>query len=231
METSNKQQGAAIRAVVFDLDGVLANTEDLYEEACSAVLGRRGLTYDPPLREQMMGRPVADALRIMIEAHNLPDSIEAMFDECREVLYGLMATALAPMPGVTELLDRLDAAQLPAAVATSALPEYAEFVLTQLDLRRRFQFVLTSADVTNGKPDPEVYLLASRRLELSPEQIMVLEDSANGCRAAVAAGAFTVAVPNRHTAKHKFDGARFIANTLCDSRILEALPLQRDEAN
>jgi HAD superfamily hydrolase (TIGR01509 family) len=231
MELPNDQPNVSLQAVVFDLDGVLANTEDLYEEACSAVLGRRGLTYDPPLREQMMGRPVADALRIMIEAHDLPDSIEALFDECREVLYGLMATALAPMPGVTELLERLDATKLPAAVATSALPEYAEFVLTRLDLKRRFQFVLTSADIKNGKPDPEVYLLASRRLELPPSEMMVLEDSANGCRAAVGAGAFTVAVPNRHTAKHNFDGVRFIAETLCDLRILDALWLPRQAAN
>ncbi|HEX4412376.1 MAG TPA: HAD family phosphatase [Lacipirellulaceae bacterium] len=225
MENFSGQNARALRAVVCDLDGVLANTEDLYEEACSAVLGRRGLTYDPPLREQMMGRPVADALRIMIEAHNLPDPIEALFDECREVLYGLMATALAPMPGVVELLDRLSAAKLPAAVATSALPEYAEFVLTQLDIKRRFQFVLTSADVKHGKPDPEVYLLAGQRLELPPGEMMVLEDSANGCRAAVAAGAFTVAVPNRHTAQHDFSGARFVANTLCDPRIPEVLSL------
>jgi HAD superfamily hydrolase (TIGR01509 family) len=213
-----------LRAVVFDLDGVLANTEDLYEQACVAVLGRRGLTYDPPLREQMMGRPVADALRIMIEAHNLPDSIELLFDECRELLYGLMATELAPMPGVVELLDQIDSRGLPAAVATSALPDYAEFVLSRLDLKRRFQFVLTSADIVRGKPDPEIYLMAADRLKLQPPQMMVLEDSANGCRAAVSAGAFTIAVPNRHTAMHDFAGVQFVAETLADPRILASLP-------
>src|SRR4051794_1026899 len=62
MDASIEKFPTALRAVVFDLDGVLANTEDLYEQACVAVLGRRGLTYDPPLRERMMGRPVADAL-------------------------------------------------------------------------------------------------------------------------------------------------------------------------
>jgi pseudouridine-5'-monophosphatase len=225
MDSSKDQTETRLKAVVFDLDGILANTEDLYDEACSTVLGRRGLTYDAPLREQMMGRPVVDALQIMIDAHKLSDPMEAIMDECREVLYGLMATSLAPMPGVSELLDRLDSAKLPAAVATSALPEYAEYVLTRLDFKRRFQFVLTSADIARGKPDPEIYLLASGRLELSPPQMMVIEDSANGCRAGVAAGAFTVAVPNRHTAKHNFAGAQFVADTLRDSRILEALSL------
>ncbi len=97
-------------------------------------------------------------------------------------------------------------------------------MLTRLELKQHFRFVLTSEDISRGKPDPEVYLLACQQLELSPNQIMVLEDSANGCRAAVAAGAFTVAVPNRHTAKHDFSGARFIAETLADPRIRAALP-------
>jgi pseudouridine 5'-phosphatase len=212
-----------LRAVVFDLDGILANTEDLYEAACETVLGRRGKTYDPSLRERMMGRPVADALQIMIDAHGFPDPIDAMMLECREVLNGLMATSLALIPGVTELLDQLQAKGLPVAVATSALREYADFVLARLDLKRRFRFVLTSEDIHRGKPDPEVYLLAAARLELAPAQMVVLEDSANGCRAAVAAGAFTVAVPNRHTSGHSFTGVQFIADTLADPRILAAL--------
>ncbi len=219
---------ADLRAVVFDLDGVLANTEDLYEEACVAVLGRRGKTYDPPLREQMMGRPVADAIRIMIEAHDLTDPADVLLQECRQVLNGLMATLLAPMPGVVELLDRLQTATVPVAVATSSLHEYADFVLSQLGLKQRFRFVLTAEDITRGKPDPEIYRLASERLGLRPQQVMVLEDSANGCRAAVDAGAYAVAVPNRHTAKHDFAGAKFTAKSLSDPRILETLlsPMQ-----
>jgi HAD superfamily hydrolase (TIGR01509 family) len=229
--TSNSinESAATLRAVVFDLDGVLANTEDLYEQACASVLGRRGRTYDEPLREQMMGRPAADAIQIMIDSHRLDEPLDAVIEECREVMEVLLATSLAPMPGVVEFLDRLKAAGLPIAVATSALGEYADFVLTRLDILHRFRFVLTSQDISRGKPDPEVYLLASERLDLSPSQIMVLEDSANGCRAAVAAGAFTVAVPNRHTAKHDFAGARLIAETLADPRIRAAIGIATRE--
>jgi len=212
-----------LSVVAFDLDGILANTEDLYEKACGEVLGRRGLTYEAPLREQMMGRPVLDAIQIMIDAHALDDPIDAMLLECREVLNGFMQTYLAPMPGVVELLDRLKAAGVPVAVATSALREYADYVLTRLEIKQRFRFILTSEDVTNGKPAPDIYLLAAKRFGVPAEQMMVLEDSANGCRAAVAAGAFAVAVPNRHTQKHSFEGARFVADTLADPRILEAL--------
>jgi pseudouridine-5'-monophosphatase len=212
-----------LEAVVFDLDGLLVNTEDLYEQAGYTVLRRRGKTYDADLREQMMGRPVVDAIQLMIDCHSLPDTLEALMGECKEVLDGLMATSLVPMPGVEKFLDDLASANIPIAVATSATPEYAEHVLAKLALKDRFQFILTAADINRGKPNPEVYLLAAKRLGIKPSQMMVLEDSGNGCRAGVAAGAYTVAVPNRHTRDHKFPNVRLIADTLADPRIRETL--------
>lgn len=216
-----------IRAVVFDLDGLISNTEDLYEQAGETVLRRRGKIYDAELREKIMGRPVAVAIQMIIDCHSLPDRAEDLMYECGEVLQELIATSLAPMPGVVELIDALQAADIPIAVATSATPEYADNVLTRLNFKDRFRFILTAADIQHGKPDPEIYLLAAKWLGIAPEQIMVLEDSANGCRAGVAAGAFTVAVPNRHTRHHNFAGARFVADSLKDPRIRETLGLER----
>lgn len=214
-----------LRAVVFDLDGLIANTEDLYERAGDEVLRRRGKIYEPALREQMMGRPVADSLRIMIEHHALPDALDDLLRESQEVMAELLATSLEAMPGLYDLLDALEAADMPAAVATSGTRNYADDGLSRLGVIGRFRFILTAEDIHRGKPDPEVYVLAAERLQLAPLAMMVLEDSTNGCRAAVAAGAFTVAVPNRHTRGHDFTGARFVADTLADPRIRQALRL------
>jgi HAD superfamily hydrolase (TIGR01509 family) len=214
-----------IRAVVFDLDGLLINSEDLYEQAGETVLRRRGKTYDAELREQMMGRPVVDAIRLMIDCHSLPDSVDSLICECKDVLMALMATSLDTMPGVENLLDELQAAGIPIAVATSGTREYAHGVLTRLGLKDRFQFILTAEDIERGKPDPSVYLLAAERLGIEPREMLVLEDSGNGCRAAVAAGAHAVAVPNRHTREHKFTGAQFVAETLADPRIRASLSI------
>ena len=96
-------------------------------------------------------------------------------------------------------------------------------MLTTLGLKNRFRFILTSQDIHRGKPDPEIYRLAAAHLGIPPSQMMVLEDSGNGCRAAVAAGAYTVAIPNRHTRDHKFEGVKLVADTLADPRILNAL--------
>jgi len=215
----------SLRAVVFDLDGLLINSEDLYEQAGELLLQRRGKDYDAKLREKMMGRPAVDAIRLMIDYHSLPDRLEDLLCECNEILESLMANSLAPMPGVEELLADLQRTRLPIAIATSGMREYADRALTRLDLKGYFRFVLTAEDIRRGKPDPEVYLLAAERLGLTPREMMVLEDSANGCRAAVAAGAYTVAVPNRHTRDHEFMGVQLIADTLADPRIRAALQL------
>ncbi len=212
-----------LEAVVFDLDGLLINSEDLYLEAGDQLLRRRGKTHDAALREQMTGRPARDALRIMIAYHRLPDTVDALAAESRAVLESLLDTSLEAMPGLHALLDAIEGAGLPAAVATSATRRFAGDLLARLDLNPRFRFVLAAEDVAHGKPAPDVYLLAAKRLGLPPERMMVLEDSGIGCRAALAAGALTVAVPNRHTRDHDFTGVALVADTLADPQILQAL--------
>ena len=212
-----------LAAVVFDLDGLIVNSEDVYEQADVEVLRRRGKIYDDDLRSQMMGRPTSESLRKMIQWHALEDSVELLDAERSKLRDTLLEASLAPMPGLVDLLAALEAARIPKAIATSGDRAYAADVLGRLDLHARFKFVLTAEDVLHGKPAPDVYQLAAQRLGLTPPQTMVLEDSENGCRAGVAAGAFTVAVPNRHTRGHDFAGVEFVAETLADPRILQTL--------
>lgn len=215
-----------LSAVVFDLDGLIVNSEDVYEQADVEVLRRRGKVYDAELRAQMMGRPTAESLRAMIEWHALDDTIELLEAERSLLRDKLLEQSLEPMPGLHALLDALEAADMPKAIATSGHRTYAAYVLGRLELHARFEFVLTSEDVVHGKPAPDVYQLAAQKLGLTSPQTMVLEDSVNGCRAGIAAGAFTVAVPNRHTQGYDFGGVRFIADTLADPRILESLEIR-----
>jgi pseudouridine 5'-phosphatase len=212
-----------LSAVVFDLDGLIVNSEDVYEQADVEVLRRRGKVYDGELRAKMMGRPTAESLRAMIEWHALEDTVELLEAERSLLRDKLLKISLDAMPGLHGLLHFLEAAGVPKAIATSGHRSYAADVLGRLDLHTRFEFVLTSEDVTHGKPAPDVYQLAAARLGLRPSETMVLEDSVNGCLAGVSAGAFTVAVPNRHTRDYEFAGVEFVAETLADPRILRAL--------
>ena len=212
-----------IRGVAFDLDGLLVNTEELYQHVGTELLARRGRLFDADLLDQMMGRPQQVSLQIMIDWHGLSDTIEGLAREAHEIFAGLLDTRLEPMPGAVSLVDMLLARGIPRGVATSSGPEFAHDVLGRVGLRERFGFILTAADVAHGKPHPEIYETAAQRLGVATGEMLVLEDSANGCRAAVAAGAVVIAVPGGHSRRHDFAGARLIADSLADPRIHDML--------
>lgn len=214
----------AIAAVAFDLDGLLVNTEELYQDVGTEILRRRGRSFDADLLDAMMGRPQQVALATMIEWHSLADTVETLAAETKEIFQSLLDTRLAPMPGALDLIARLEQNDIPKGVATSSGPEFAEDVLGRVQLYDRLAFVLTSADVTEGKPHPEIYQTAAARHGIKPAQMLVFEDSAAGCRAAVAAGALVVAVPGGHSRRHDFSGAHLIADSLADPRIHALLP-------
>lgn len=215
-----------LQAVVFDLDGLMFNTEQLYQQVGTELLRRRGKTFGPDLLDRIMGRRTHVALQMMIDWHKLPDTVEILSAESAEIFSGILETQLAQMPGLGELLDALEAAGLRKAIATSSVRAFTLRVLGYFDFAPRFEFILTAEDVTEGKPDPEIYLTAAKRLKLEPGQVMVLEDSHNGCRAAIAAGAFAVAVPGVHSRDHDFSGAKLVADSLADPRIYAALGLR-----
>jgi HAD superfamily hydrolase (TIGR01509 family) len=214
------------KAVAFDLDGLMFNTEELYQEVGATMLRRRGKLFDGALLDAMMGRPAEAALRIMIDYHRLDDSVAALAAETDEIFATLLDERLEQMPGLAELLDALERAKVPKAIATSSGPEFARAVLDKFALAPRFALVLTCDDVREGKPHPEIYLLAASRLNVSPGELVVLEDSANGCRSAVAAGAVVVAVPSGHSLRHDFSGVALVAESLADRRLYELLRLE-----
>jgi HAD superfamily hydrolase (TIGR01509 family) len=163
----------------------------------------------------------------MIDYHQLDATVEQLAAENEEVFVAILDQRLELMPGVSDLLAALEQAKLPKAIATSSGPAFVANVLGRFKLGPRFQFILTCDDITHGKPDPEIYLKAARRFELDPSEMLVLEDSQNGCRAAVAAGAFAVAVPAGHSRTHDFHGARLVIDTLADPRLYAVLGLMK----
>jgi HAD superfamily hydrolase (TIGR01509 family) len=210
------------RAAVFDLDGLMFNTEELYQQVGTELLRRRGYEFTEELLDQMMGRPSGVALQIMIDTHTLKATVEELLAETDEIFPGILKAKLAPMPGLLELLAKLEEHKIPKGIATSSRRSFVEHVLGVFQFAPRFSPILTSEDITHGKPHPEIYLLAANRLGIAPGEMLVFEDSQNGCKAAVAAGAIAVAVPGDHSRRHDFTGAALVADTLGDQRI-EAL--------
>jgi HAD superfamily hydrolase (TIGR01509 family) len=214
------------RAVVFDLDGLMFNTEELYQDVGTEMLRRRGKTFDAELLDGMMGRPATAALQLMIDYHGLKCTVVELMTETDSIFASLLEDRLEQMPGLADLLIALELAGIPKAIATSSGPAFVRRVLNHFELAPRFEFYLTCDDVRDGKPHPEIYLLAAERLGISPTEMLVLEDSQNGCRAAVAAGAIVVAVPGGHSRRHQFPGAALIAESLADPRLYDLLLLE-----
>ena len=214
-----------IHAVVFDMDGLMFNTEDVYTVAGTELLRRRGCVFTEDLKDAMMGLPPEPSFMRMIQWHGLKDDWESLAQECNEIFLGLLEGRLALMPGLMELLDALERADIPKAIATSSAPSLVAACLGPFNLAPRFRFILTSEDIVHGKPNPEIYLRAAERFGLPPADVLVLEDSQNGCRAAAAAGAYAVAVPGHHSRRHDFSGAKLVIDSLADPRLYQALGL------
>jgi HAD superfamily hydrolase (TIGR01509 family) len=214
----------AIKAVVFDFDGLMFNTEEIFNRSGQELLRRRGLEMTPNLLALMMGRRADEAFPLMIAALGLTETPAELRAEERVIFQDLLWTHVAPMPGLFELLTHLEQRAIPKGVATSSRRPYIESVLQKFELVERFDLLLTSEDVVEGKPHPEIYLTAASRLGVRPAEMLVLEDSENGTRSAAAAGAVAVSIPHEHSRHHDFSSATFVAERLDDPKILRLLP-------
>src|ERR687891_246549 len=138
----------APRAVVFDLDGLMFNTEELYVEVGTELLRRRGYEFTQELLDQMMGRPSRVALQIMIDTHTLRATVEELLAETDEIFPEILDARLAPMPGLLDLMTALERHAIPKAIATSSRRSFVETVLEKFNFQPRFSPILTSEDIT-----------------------------------------------------------------------------------
>lgn len=205
-----------IRAVCFDLDGLMFNTEHVFYDAATELLARRDRQMSHDVMNVLIGRRPLESFKALVTYLQLDDDPDALLAESRVIFENLLPQRLAPMPGLHELLDRIEARGLPKGVATSSPRYYLHDVLNRFELLPRFPMTLTAEDVTQGKPAPEIYLKAAAALGVEPAEMLVLEDSQAGTQAGVAAGAHVVSVPHEFTAAHNFQGARHIASSLRD---------------
>ena len=186
--------GDCLQAVLFDMDGLLIDSEPLWFEVETEVMERLGGVWTPADQQALLGSSLDPAVRYFLARARVP----ADPAEVREwMVGGIVAKVLEHgakiMPGATELVAAVAASGLPYALVTSSRRRFVDAVLAQTGLR--FPVVVSGSDVRRGKPDPEPYLLAARRLDVPPASCLVLEDSATGVTAAEAAGCFVVAVP------------------------------------
>jgi HAD superfamily hydrolase (TIGR01509 family) len=176
-----------LKAVIFDLDGVIADSHPLHHAAWKTLLAEEGHTVsDTEMDFILAGRQRVEILRHYLG--ELPEERIAALGRRKDELYQGRAHLLAPMPGLGTLLDELEAAGIAKAVATSAAPARTVETLKAFGMEQRFQVVLTSTDAKKAKPDPEIFLLTAAKLNVRANEALVIEDSVAGVQAAKAAG-------------------------------------------
>lgn len=184
------------KAVIFDMDGLLCDTEALYRDVMIATVAEMGHEMPMPLFLSLVGMPavVGDA---RVQDH-LGESfdIAAWRGLVSERVAAACAVGIDLKPGVIEMLDRLDALGLPRAIATSSGHPAVQAHLGPSGILPRFNAVIADGDYSRGKPNPDPYLVAAERLGVAPEFCLALEDSYNGVRAASAAGTMAVMIPD-----------------------------------
>jgi HAD superfamily hydrolase (TIGR01509 family) len=182
-------------AVVFDLDGVLVQSEEIWDEVREAFARERGARYDTGAQRAMMGMSSTEWSRYMHEELGVPDPPDAISDEVVRRMEARYRERLPLIDGATEAVRRI-AAVWPLGLASSSNRPLIEAVLELSGLAPFFHAIVSSEEVPRGKPAPDVYLEAARRLGVQSERCTAVEDSHNGIRSAKAAGMRVIAIPN-----------------------------------
>jgi HAD superfamily hydrolase (TIGR01509 family) len=186
-----------IDAVVFDLDGVLLDSEEIWDRAREELAKERGGRWHDRAQRDMMGMSSKEWSRYMHDVIGLEEPPEEINREVVRRLTEFYREELPAIPGAHEAVERL-AACWPLGLASSSNRELIDLALELLGVKHLFKATVSSEEVERGKPAPDVYLEAARRLGVEPTRAAAIEDSHNGILAARAAGMHVVAIPNRH---------------------------------
>jgi HAD superfamily hydrolase (TIGR01509 family) len=186
-----------IEAVVFDLDGVLLDSEQVWDEVREQLVKERGGRWHERAQTEMMGMSSVEWARYMHDELDVPEPPEEISAEVVQRLEDVYRKQLPLIDGAQEAVERL-AARWPLGLASSSNRELIDLVLELSGLAPFFRVTVSSEEVPRGKPAPDVYFEAARGLGAPPERCAALEDSQNGIRSAKAAGMRVIAIPNQH---------------------------------
>ena len=182
-------------AVIFDMDGVLVDSNPFHLTNWSGYLSKHGVSFDADLLpKQILGQRNDEALRSFFGSNLTPEERRQMSEEIEANFREIFRPHAKPLPGLVPLIEACRRAAIPMAVASSAMKKNVDLVVESLALDSYFQVVIDGDQVSRPKPDPEIYLLAARRLGVEPSRAVAFEDSFVGIEAVHRAGIKCVAI-------------------------------------
>lgn len=183
------------KGAIFDMDGVLFDTERIYQETWQEIAARQDITLDGSFLRAISGTNGAYMCRVIEKYYHVPDGKDIM-ERCMEQVRQKLSVYVPMKKGVRDILDYFRKNDIGIAVASSSTVQQIEANLQMSGIRDYFSVIVSGSEVNQGKPEPDIFLLAAKRLHCAPEECFVFEDSENGIRAGYAAGCFTVMVPD-----------------------------------
>ena len=207
------------QAVIFDMDGVIFDTEPIWLEAETVMLAKRGKDFQPEFARRIMGVPGSKAMEMVAEHFGLSDKPTDLTIELNGLFHDMLEARLSLMPGFIERLELLENLGIPRGVATSTERTLAHTMLRRFGLIERFGFILTRDDVTHGKPHPEIYLAARKKLNVDTGRAVVIEDSLAGMQSARSAGCIVIGLRHPLTASLEFPNAHLVIDHHADPRV------------
>ena len=203
-------------AVVFDMDGVLLDSEPLHFGVVNDLLALNGVTIDTEAYKAYLGTTLEYTWEDLIRRHHLPHDLAFYRDRYSAAILESYRLHSVPAPGAVALVEALSRRGLKLAVASSSRTDWVESCLTALGLRLYFQTVVTGDMVRRSKPDPEIYSLAAAKLDVEPRRCLALEDAPKGVLSAAAAGMTVLGVKTEYTAHLTLEGAAAVLDALTE---------------
>ena len=205
-----------LQAIVFDMDGLMVDSEPLSQQAWDEYLRPYGHQLTQEIVSQIIGLRADMSTPTIKALFNLPEPVPVIIQKRAAIYRQIRANGVPTMPGLHELHAEIARRQIPWAVGTSSPRYHAEEILQQLGLQHRCRAIAAGDEVVDGKPDPAIYLLAAERLGIPPQHCLALEDSGFGSLAAARAGMTVIAIPNRQTKTADFSHVHHRYSSLHD---------------
>jgi len=203
-----------VSGIVFDVDGLLVDSEPLQARAINGVLARHGIHLGEEEFTELVGMQTRDNFVLLKARYGLPETIEELLAAKAELYLALVKTDLRACEGAVDLVKALKAQGVPLAVASSSPRRDVHLSLQAVGLSDCFLHIVTAEDAPRPKPAPDLYLEATRRLGLDPACCIAFEDSGAGVVAATSAGLTCYAVPHKYTRDHDFSRAAAVLGSL-----------------
>ncbi len=204
-----------LKAVIFDMDGVLIDSEPLHFEVDKKLLSKCGLNVDQEFLSQYVGVSNPEMLVDIKKKHDIKYSVDELLDmKLNLVLEALNESNLDAIGGIRQLIDDLKANGIMLAIASSSPIEFIEAVINKINLQHHFNFVISGEWVEKGKPDPDIFLKAASLLGVKPDDCVVFEDAEMGVEAAVAAGMKCIGYANPNSGNQDLSKACVIIDDM-----------------